>query len=141
MGQLLPGLAINRASNRQRPGLLQLRHRADRVAAVDAIGEPFGGCDEEALTQQIKLQAELGHDRVKPDGGDTRTLTKLTIAPSWALAPEFWSRPELRLFYTYARWNDAAAAAANGSGDAAGVSMANNGLFAGANMGKMLVRV
>jgi hypothetical protein len=33
------------------------------------------------------------------------------------MARGFWSRPELRLFYTYARWNDAAALAANNSGE------------------------
>jgi maltoporin len=39
------------------------------------------------------------------------------------------------VFYTYARWNDAAALAANGSTDAAVGSMSSTGVFAGANHG------
>lgn len=66
-----------------------------------------------AFTQHCKLVAEFGHDRVEATVGDTRTLNKFTLAPSWAAAPGFWSRPELRLFYTYARWNAAAQAAAS----------------------------
>lgn len=66
-----------------------------------------------ALSTHLKLQAELGHDQVEVPGGPPRRLTKLTIAPTWAAAPGFWSRPELRLFYTYARWNAAAQAAAS----------------------------
>lgn len=119
-------------------GMLTAVYQKDEANTGDQTWTSLGGRLTYGLTQQIKLQAELGHDRVKPEGGDTRTLTKLTIAPSWALAPEFWSRPELRLFYTYARWNDAAAAAANNSGDAAVVSMANNGLFAGTNHGSTI---
>jgi maltoporin len=95
----------------------------------------LGGRLTYGLTQNIKLQTELGHDRVKPTNGDTRDLTKLTIAPSWAVGPGFWSRPELRLFYTYARWNNAAALAANGSTDSAVASMSSSGVFAGANHG------
>jgi maltoporin len=54
------------------------------------------------------------------------------------VAPDFWSRPALRLFYTYAHWNRAAAEAANGSGDQAVASMARSGVFAGANHGSSI---
>ena len=62
------------------------------------------------ITDYFKLQAELGHDRVKPDqaGTDTATLTKFTIAPTLVAGRGFWARPELRLFVTHAKWNDAA---------------------------------
>ncbi|MCD0422854.1 carbohydrate porin [Rubrivivax sp. JA1024] len=60
------------------------------------------------ITDYFKLQAELGYDRVKPDNLDTATLTKLTIAPTLVAGRGFWARPELRLFVTHARWNDAA---------------------------------
>lgn len=65
-----------------------------------------------AVTPHLKLVLELGHDQVEPPGAPARTLDKLTLAPSWASKPEFWARPELRLFYTYARWNSAAQTAA-----------------------------
>lgn len=57
------------------------------------------------VTDNIKIQAELGMDRVKPDGGKARTLTKLTVAPTLVAGRGFWTRPEIRLFYTYAKWN------------------------------------
>lgn len=63
--------------------------------------------------QYRKLQFELGWDQVKPTSGDsinrqTRTLTKFTIAPTISAGGNFWSRPEIRIFYTYAKWNTAA---------------------------------
>ncbi|CAH2787335.1 MAG: Maltoporin (maltose/maltodextrin high-affinity receptor, phage lambda receptor protein) [uncultured Caballeronia sp.] len=69
-----------------------------------------------AFTQHIKLQGDLGHDIVTPEGGPTRTLFKASVALTLAIDRSFWSRPELRLFYTYARWNKAAQDAA-GPGD------------------------
>lgn len=60
---------------------------------------------------------EVGHDRVKPDSGDTRHLSKVTLAGLFSAGSSFWSRPQLRAYYTYAKWNQAAQAAA-GAGDA-----------------------
>lgn len=80
-----------------------------------------------AINEQIKLVTELGHDRVKAPGG-MRSLSKLTVAPTWSpRGPAFWSRPELRLYYTYARWNQAAQRAANGM--AAGSALSDTGAF------------
>jgi len=70
------------------------------------------------------LAFEVGHDRVKPDNGDTRALTKFTIAPQLSAGPKFMSRPSLRLFYTYAKWNDAAQKAAS-----AGDTLSATGAF------------
>ncbi len=65
-----------------------------------------------AFTETFKLSAEVGHDQIKATDG-TRKLTKFTVAPTWSPGgPGFWARPELRLYYTYATWNEAAQRAA-----------------------------
>ena len=72
-----------------------------------------------AFTNNFKLVGELGTDRVTQSGGPAKRLTKLTIAPTISAGPGLWSRPELRAFVTYGKWNDAATAsvnAANNSG-------------------------
>jgi maltoporin len=61
------------------------------------------------INEYFKVSAELGQDRVKPSnlspGDGTRTLTKFTIAPTLVAGGGFWSRPEIRLFWTHANWN------------------------------------
>ena len=67
----------------------------------------------------------MGHDEVTPDGGDKRTLDKFTLA--LALTPQgggYYSRPELRVFYTSASWNTAAQTAAT-----AGDPLSSTGVF------------
>ena len=67
-----------------------------------------------AVNDNFKLQFELGTDRVtSPTGGAAQRLTKLTFAPTLTAGKGYWSRPELRAFVTYGRWNDAATAAVN----------------------------
>lgn len=69
-----------------------------------------------ALTRNFKLQMELGTDRVtSPTGGPAKRLTKITFAPTISAGPGLWSRPELRAFVTYGKWNDAATASVNAS--------------------------
>lgn len=90
-----------------------------------------------AISQQFKLVTELGHDQVKAADG-TRTLSKFTFAPTWSpKGPGFWERPEIRLYYTYARWNKAAQLAANRLD--AGSALSDSGAFGrarhGSNMG------
>ncbi|UVH51827.1 carbohydrate porin [Pseudomonas sp. CBS] len=90
-----------------------------------------------ALTDQFKLVTEIGHDQIDAVGG-TRKLTKFTIAPTWSPAgPGFWQRPEFRLYYTYASWNEAAQRAA--SLMAAGSALSDSGAFGdalhGSNVG------
>lgn len=86
-----------------------------------------------ALTEEFKLVAEVGHDQIDAKAG-TRKLTKFTIAPTWSPAgPEFWARPEFRLYYTYAQWNDAAQEAANLM--AAGSALSETGAFGSAQHG------
>ena len=69
-----------------------------------------------AFTNNFKLVGELGTDRVTQAGGlPAKRLTKLTIAPTISAGPGLWSRPELRAFVTYGKWNDAATASVNAS--------------------------
>ncbi|MGK5051595.1 maltoporin [Janthinobacterium sp. RB2P8] len=69
-----------------------------------------------AFTDNFKLVGELGTDRVTQAGGlPAKRLTKLTIAPTISAGPGLWSRPELRAFVTYGKWNDAATASVNAS--------------------------
>jgi maltoporin len=69
-----------------------------------------------ALTKHLKLQLEVGTDRVtSPTGGEAQRLTKITFAPTISAGPGLWARPELRAFVTYGKWNDAATASVNAS--------------------------
>ncbi|MET0518199.1 MAG: carbohydrate porin [Burkholderiaceae bacterium] len=67
-----------------------------------------GGRASYALTHNFKMVSELGVSQVKPDGRPSARLTKLTIAPTLSIGPDFFSRPEFRLYVTTARWNKAA---------------------------------
>lgn len=75
-----------------------------------------GGRVSYGVTDRVKLLADLGHDRVSPEAGEVRRLTKFTGAAALSSGRRYVDRPELRLFFTHARWNDAARAAA-GKGD------------------------
>ncbi len=66
------------------------------------------------LSDLASLAVEFGYQNVKPKGGtdtDARNLWKVTPAFLIHAAPgpggAFFTRPELRLFVTYASWNDA----------------------------------
>ncbi len=61
------------------------------------------------LTNYFKIQAEFGTNRVKVNGeSGSRQLDKFTIAPTIVAGRGFWTRPELRFYYSYNKWNDAA---------------------------------
>jgi maltoporin len=83
-----------------------------------------GGRVSYALADKVKLLADLGHDRVAPQNGDVRRLTKFTGAVALTSAPGYFDRPELRLFFTHAHWNRAARAAARSNDP-----LAANGIF------------
>ena len=68
----------------------------------------IGGRVSYGLTKNFKMVAEAGSSRYKTDGSDAATLNKFTIAPTLSVSNEFWSRPELRLYVTTAKWNKAA---------------------------------
>jgi maltoporin len=67
------------------------------------------------VSDYFKLQGDLGYTSNKESGQSGMNLLKGTIAPT--LTPMvgsgggFFVRPEIRLFVTFASWNDAAAAA------------------------------
>lgn len=65
------------------------------------------------FSDHLNLAMELGYDQVKPEVGDTMTLSKITLAPQLAKGRGVFSRPVLRAFVTYADWNTAARDAAN----------------------------
>ncbi len=60
------------------------------------------------FTDHLSLAFEAGYDRVNPKNGEDRELWKFTIAPQLTPGRGYWSRPALRLFATYATWNDGA---------------------------------
>lgn len=79
----------------------------------------LGGRVSYAVGRHFKWLAEAGTTTREVDGQPRQSLNKITIAPTLALAPEFWSRPELRFYLTQVSWN-AAAASANAASFGAG---------------------
>lgn len=83
--------------------------KTDWISAGSRVGWAFA--------EHAKLLGEAGFDHVKKNNGaDPQWLAKFTIAPAITAGKEFLSRPELRLFYTYAMWNEAARTATVDSG-------------------------
>lgn len=72
------------------------------------VATTLGGRMSYGVTKNFKMVGELGVSRYKTDGSDAARLTKLTIAPTLSVDSDFWSRPELRLYVTTAKWNGAA---------------------------------
>lgn len=75
------------------------------AAGISTKSASIGGRVSYALTKNFKLVAEAGYSQFKPDGGATAKLAKVTIAPTLSIGPEFWSRPEFRVYVTSAKWN------------------------------------
>jgi len=74
----------------------------------------LGGRVSYAVSKNFKWLVEAGTTARKfSDNQKSQTLNKVTIAPTLALSPDFWSRPELRFYVTRANWNQAAADANN----------------------------
>jgi maltoporin len=62
-----------------------------------------------AFTEHAKLLGEVGLDHLKKDNGSApQFLGKFTVAPALTMGKGFLSRPEIRLFYTWAMWNETA---------------------------------
>jgi maltoporin len=85
-------------------------------AAGKADSASIGGRLSWAFSKNFKLLGELGYSEKKPDGAPKQKLTKFTLAPTLSTGPGLFSRPELRLYVTTAKWNDAANAAAGPNG-------------------------
>jgi maltoporin len=69
----------------------------------------LGGRGSWGITKNLKFLTEIGYSGKKPDGGAKENLTKITVGPALSTGPDFWKRPELRLYVTYADFNKAAA--------------------------------
>jgi maltoporin len=79
------------------------------VAGQNTNWYSAGGRVTWAFTEHAKVAGEIGYDRItKSIGADPQFLEKFTIAPTLTSGRGFMTRPELRLFYTYAVWNKAA---------------------------------
>lgn len=90
----------------------------------------------EQRLKHFKLQGDLGQDIVSPDDGPTRNLTKASIALTLGVDRAFMARPELRLFYTYAHWNQAAQQAA-----APGDTLSSTGTFGDSRDGSTAIAI
>jgi len=84
-------------------------YQHDETNGVTTKAASIGGRGSYALTNNLKFLTELGFSQRKPDGTETQHLTKLTVGPALSTGPDFWKRPELRLYVTYADFNKAAA--------------------------------
>jgi maltoporin len=105
-----------------------IKYVGAQVAGVfqrDDLGTPgsqqdwisVGGRVSVAFLRHAKFLAESGFDRVKKaNGADPQFLRKSTAALAFSADREFLSRPELRLFVTFAQWNEAARIAGVDSG-------------------------
>lgn len=91
----------------------------------------LGGRASYAVTKNFKLVGELGASQKKPQGQATQNLTKFTFAPTLSTGPDFWNRPELRLYVTTAKWNSAA----NAAYGLAGLTGLSNGKTSGSSYG------
>ena len=99
----------------------------DKGSAGTRTWATIGARPVYSVTENFKLQVDLGHDRIRPPaGGATQQLTKITFAPTLTAGRGFWTRPELRSFVTYAKWNAAAQQAAS-----PGSTLSNTGVFGG----------
>lgn len=74
--------------------------RPDGTAWYSAGARPIWN-----VTEWVSLETEAGIDHIRPNGGDPRTLRKLTFAAALKKGREFLSRPELRAFVTFADWD------------------------------------
>ena len=72
----------------------------------------IGARSDTQISGPFRFLAEIGHDQIKVDnsGYGTESLNKITLAGAMSAGPDAGSRPTFRVFYTYAKWNDAAAA-------------------------------
>lgn len=65
-----------------------------------------GGRVSFGVLEHLKLLGEAGYDQeVKSNGAPALWLAKFTGAVAITGGRGFWARPELRLFYTHARWS------------------------------------
>lgn len=74
-------------------------------AGVRTTSASLGGRVSYAFTRNFKLVTEAAYSQYKPENADTAKLAKVTIAPTLSTGPDFFHRPEFRLYVTTAKWN------------------------------------
>ena len=73
----------------------------------DETWTSFGVRPVYKVNKNFELQFELGYDVVDLDNEADGDITKLTFAPTFKLdTGDFWARPEIRTFVTYATWDN-----------------------------------
>jgi maltoporin len=81
--------------------------RADQWSSQDWFS--IGARPQYHFTDIWGLATEVGYTQIKPTYDNiSRDLTKATVALTAAAGRGPYSRPEMRLYYTFAKWNDAA---------------------------------
>ena len=90
--------------------VLSYQTNKDEKTGVETKDTSIGGRISYAFSKNFKLLIDAATTSRSGNGPDQR-LDKLTIAPTLSVGPDFYSRPELRLYVTMSNWNDAAAAA------------------------------
>ena len=90
--------------------LLAYQINKDEKTGIETKDTSIGGRISYAFSKNFKLLVDAATTSRTGNGPDQR-LDKLTIAPTLSVGPDFYSRPELRLYVTMSNWNDAAAAA------------------------------
>ncbi len=91
--------------------MLAYQTSQDESTKVTTKDTSIGGRVSYAFSTNFKMLGEVGITSRSVDGQADQTLNKITIAPTISVGPDFWTRPEIRLYVTKANWNDAAQAA------------------------------
>lgn len=95
---------------------LAMLAQSDDGLGVKTTSSSLGAAFSYGFTKNFKLKGDIGLTQKKVDGQDAQQLNKVTIAPTLALGPDFFSRPELRFYVTHANWSNAANTAAGAGG-------------------------
>jgi len=74
-------------------------------AGVQTDSASVGGRLSYGLTRHLKLIGDVGYSQYKTENRPTAKLLKTTVAAALSTGPEFWTRPEFRLYATHGKWN------------------------------------
>ncbi len=70
---------------------------------------------------------EVGYDNVKSQQtGERNSQYKITLAQQWQAGDSIWSRPAIRVFATYAKWDEKWGYSKNASGDITSLAAADS---------------